>query len=138
MSFTGVQLGYGAKAELGRGVTPTYLVLTGCGDMSFPDQPSADVDVTSHSSPGRTEESIPGMRPVAEWTISKDYIQDTPEDVELEELLLSGETVQLRLTPPGGTARSWVAYVKSYVPTFPVKSQMKADLKLVVMAEIIT
>lgn len=137
MSFTGVKLGKDAAVRLGYGVTPAFLVLTGLGDFSNPDQPSADVDVTSHSSPGRTEEAIPGLMPVAEWTVSKDYIQGTAEDEKLEELRLSGETIQLEITPPGGTARTWAAYVKSYVPTFPVKSQMKADLKLVVMAEII-
>jgi hypothetical protein len=136
MASTGVTLGHGTIVRIGRGATPTYTKLTGMKVVSFPDQPRADVDVTHLESPNQTEESIPGLRPVADWTVNKHYVEANADDILLAALELTGETVILEITPFGGDAQKWAAYVKQFTPTFPADDKMTADLTMRVMSKV--
>ena len=137
MASTGVKLGKGCRVRIGRGATPTWTTLIGVGDVTFPEQARSSVDVTHMDSPGMTEEEIPGLRPVAEWTLSQHYIQGNAVDVLLSDLEDTGESVLLEITPPDGTAVSWAAIVKGWTPTFPVKDKQTAELKMAVMAKVV-
>lgn len=137
MASTGVTLGHGTIIRIGRGTgTIVYTKMTGAETVTFPEQPRADVDATWLESPDKTEESIPGLRPVADWTISKHYVPGGAEDDLLVDLEETGETVVLEITPFGGTAKKWSAYVKNYVPTMSAKGAMMVDLTLRVMAKV--
>ena len=137
MASTSVKLGYGTLVRIGRGGTPTWTTLLGVGDVTFPEQIRPDVDVTHMQSPGETEEGIPGLRPLGDWTLSQHYVQGNAVDLLLSDLEGTGETVLLEITPPDGTAVQWSGYVKGWTPTFPVKSQQMADLKMTIMAKVV-
>lgn len=143
MSSTGVKIGYGSTVRIGRiptvgsPPTPVFTQLTGLGDIIFPDLQAADVDVTHQESPGKTEETIPGMLSAADWSVDKHYIQGNAEDLLLNDLKATGETVILEITPPSGTPVEYSAYVKGYVPSLPIKEAMRAALTLRVSALIV-
>ena len=136
MASTGVKLGHGSTIRIGRGATPAWTNITGADTVSFPEQQRADVDVTCLTSPDETEESIPGLRSASDWSIDKHYVQGDAQDVLLLDLEDTGETIILEITPIGGTAVKWTAYVKGWTPTLPSKSQMMATLTLRVMAKV--
>lgn len=136
MVSTAVKLGKNTTVRIGRGATPTWTTLVGVGDVTFPEQVRPDVDVTHQASPGDTEEAIPGLRPLGDWTLNMHYVQGSAVDVLLTDLEGTGETVLLEITPPSGTAVKWTAYVKGWTPTFPVKEAQKADLRMTVMAKV--
>jgi predicted secreted protein len=137
MATLGVRLGKGALVRIGRGGTPTWTVMSGVEDITFPDQARADVDVTAHDSPGNSEENIPGLFVATDWSVTKHYVPENAEDALLQALVVSGENIILEITPPGATVPfRWTAYVKNWLPTVPVKDAMKAELVLRVMARI--
>jgi hypothetical protein len=82
---TGVKIGHGTTVRIGRGGTPTYTALVGFDTVAFPAQPRADVDTTHSGSPNETEESIPGLRAGADWTLSLHYVQGNAADVLLRQ-----------------------------------------------------
>lgn len=138
MASTGVRLGHGTVVRIGRGATPTWTTLTGVEDLTFPDQARGDEDVTSMDSPNETEEHIQSLRAAADWSMTKHFVPEDAEDVLLNSLEASGETVQLEITPAGSLVpRRWRCYVKNWLPTMPVKGAMKATLTLKVMAKIV-
>lgn len=137
MSSTGVRIGHGTVVRIGRGATPVWTTLTGCEDVTFPNQQRADEDVTSMDSPNETEESIAGLRAAADWKLTKHYVPDDAEDDLLTDLVSTREKVLLEITPPGSTTpRKWQGYVKGWTPTMPVKGAMKADLEMRIMASV--
>ena len=138
MASTGVKLGKNTVVRIGRGATPTWTTLSGCEDVSFPDRTRADEDVTSMDSPDDTEEFIPGLRTAADWTLTKHYVPEDPEDELLQDLEGSGELVLLEITPPGATIpHVWQGYVKKWLPTMPVKGAMKGELGMKIMAKVV-
>ena len=138
MASTGVRLGTNAVVRIGVGVGPTWITLTGCEDVTFPNRTPADVDVTSMDSPNFSEEYISGLFSSPDWTITKHYVPEDAEDVVLSGLEVSRAAVLLEITPPGATVpHTWQGYVKSWVPTMPVKDAMKAELMLKINSKVV-
>lgn len=133
---TAVKLGHGTTVRIGRGGTPTYTALVGFDTVSFPAQPRADVDTTHSSSPNETEESIPGLRAGADWTLALHYVQGNAADVLLLDLEDTKEIVLLEITPPGGAAVEWQGYVKQWTPTLPTKDKQTAELSMRILAKV--
>ena len=131
MSETGVNIGWGAKIRIGRGVTPTWFEIKGAGDFDFPQMQADDIDVTSHSSPNRTKEFIPGMTDNGEMTVPVDWVPDSEQDVLLRYLQQVGELIQIELTPTGSTAEEvYAGYVRQYGRAAPVQGKASANLVL--------
>lgn len=130
MSFTGVQLGYGAKIRIGRGVTPTWTALEGCGDFDFPQAESDEVKVTSHSSPNRTHEYVPGFTENGVMTVPIDWVPGSDQDILLRVLQQTGEIIQIEATPAGAgqTAEVYAGFVKRYGRSAPVEGKSSATL----------
>jgi len=138
MASTGVRIGHGARVRIGRGATPTWTVLSGVEDFSFPDTTPADEDVTSHDSPGAAEEFIPGLRTSPDWSVTKHYVPEDAEDDLLQELEASKELVLLEILPSGATEpHVWQGYVKTWLPTVPVKGAMKGELTLKIKFKVV-
>lgn len=128
MSTTGVNIGWGAGVRIGRGATPTWTALVGIGDFDFPAAQSDKIDVTSHSSPNRTKEFIPGMTDNGDMAVPLDYIPDSDQDQLLRYLQYSGEIIQIEITPKGGTAEAYAGYVATYTRQAPVQGKSSANL----------
>lgn len=130
MSFTGVDLGYGAKIRIGRGTgAVTWTDLAGPGDFEFPQMVADDVDVTSHSSPNRTKEYIPGLTDNGEMTVPVDWVPDSAQDILLFTLQRTGELIQIGCTPAGSLNEEvYAGYVKRYGRSAPVQGKATATL----------
>jgi len=138
MASTGVSLGHGARVRLGRGATPTWTTLTGTQDFTPPDLSPADEDATSHDSPGFAEETIPGLYPNPDWSISKHYVPEDAEDVLLAAVAASHETVLLEILPRGATEPFvYQGYVKQWLPTLPVKGVMTGELMMKILSRVV-
>lgn len=143
---SGVTLGYGTVARIGRflagSTTPTFYTIKGTEQLMFPDQTPEDVDVTSLTSPDRTEETIPGLKRVGTLTLPVQYAPGLATDTllsELDEFDADGlkEDVIFEIGRSGGTKRQWYAYVNSWRPTdINAKGKMMAELILKVKASI--
>ncbi|WP_323041144.1 phage tail tube protein [Gemmobacter sp.] len=132
MSVTGVNIGWGAVIRIGRGVTPTWTTLAGVGDFSFPQMQADDIDVTSHSSPDRTKEFIPGMIDNGEMSIPLDSVPGSTQDILLRVLNQTKELIQVGITPAGTglTEEVYACYVRSYDRQAPVQGKASATLAL--------
>jgi hypothetical protein len=138
-SVTNVKLGHGSTVRIGRGATPTWTALVGFDTVSFPAQPRADVDTTHSQSPNATEESIPGLRSGADFTLNLHYVQGGAIDVLLSDLEDTGELVLLEITPAGAgsTAVEWQAYVKEWTPTLPTRDKQTANLVMRIQNKVV-
>lgn len=138
MASAGVRLGKDTLVRIGVGPTPTWTVLSGCEDVTFPVRTPADVDVTSMDSPNNTEEFISGLFTAPDWSITKHYVPEDAEDVLLSGLEISHAQVLLEITPPGGSVpHRWLGFVKSWTPTMPVKDAMKAELMMKINSKVV-
>lgn len=128
---SGVTLGYGTMVRVGRGLVPTWTQMIGFDDVQFPDQTPTDIDVTHLNSPGRTEESIRGLNTVATLSLPLHYVPGSETDILLTDLEAQGsdEDILLEITPSGGGAHVWAAYVNSYrMTSAPVKDKKMAEV----------
>lgn len=137
-----VQIGYGTVIRVGRGETPTWTQIMGGETASIPSQPPEDIDVTHFQSPGRTRETIPGLKPVADYALELQYWPGSDTDVlltELDELTASGdrEIVLLEITPNGGSTWTFQAYLNEYVPSMSVGEKQMVTANWKVMARVL-
>ncbi|MBT9387021.1 hypothetical protein KM176_24485 [Pseudooceanicola sp. CBS1P-1] len=129
MSTTGVGLGYGARIRVGRGATPSWTELAGIGDFDLPDGEADEVDVTSHSSPNRSKEYIPGLLDNGTLSAPLDYIPESPQDMLLRYLRAAGELIQVEVTAAGATTPEvYAGFVKSYGRSAPVQGKSTATV----------
>jgi predicted secreted protein len=126
MAATLPAIGKGTIVRVGRGAGPTWTTLARVGDVTFPQAEAEDIDVTAQDSPGNALEFIAGLTDNGTVEIPTQYLPDSPTDVLLRALQLSGEAVQLEITPVNGTAEKWAAYVKAYGRSAPVKGVRQA------------
>lgn len=136
-----VDIGYGSVVRFGRGVTPTWTQLMGLETVTVPSQPNEDIDVTHQQSPGRTRETMPGLKPVADYALEMQYWPGSDTDVlltELDELTAKGEREigLLEITPNGGATWTFMAYLNEYVPTSPLGEKQMVTANWKVMARV--
>lgn len=134
---TGVTLGYDTIVRAGVGSPAVWVEWIGFDDVNFPDQTPDDVDVTHLRSPGGTEESIPGLKKVANFVLPLQYVPGSATDVSIAALEATGEDFIFEITPSGGGAHQWVAYVANYrMSSAPAKDKKMAEVSLRVKAKI--
>lgn len=130
----------GSTVRIGVGADPVvWTNIPGIDEVDFPDQTRPNLDVTHLESPGDTEETIRGMKPVAEWSKTMHYVEGSDADVALVALDASGDTFIMEFKPGAGAARQYSAYVNGYVPSgINPKGVMMAKLTVTIQAEIVS
>jgi hypothetical protein len=137
-----VDIGYGSVIRVGRGSGPAWTQLYGLETVTVPSQPPEDIDVTHQQSPGRTRETKPGMKPVADYALEMQYWPGSDTDVlltELDVLTSEGnrEIVLLEITPNGGSTWTFQAYLNEYIPSSPLGEKQMVTANWKVMARVI-
>ena len=132
MVATAPTSGKGTVVRIGRGSTPVWTTLARVGDVTFPSATIEELDVTAQDSPGNAMEFIAGLTDNGLFAVPMQYLPDSPTDVMLRAILLSGEIVQIEITPKGGTLERWAGFLKQYERSAPVKSvqQMTATFRV--------
>lgn len=107
----------------------------GITSLPFPERTPEDVDVTHMQSPGRTRETIPGLMPVADASLEKQYWPTHPGDILLEELAGLAETgesenVLIEFLIEGGTRRTYRGRINSYTPSSSVAETRMATVAM--------
>lgn len=138
-----VDIGYGSRIRIGRGAGPDWTEILGGDKMGVPSQPPEDIDVTTFHSIGRTRETKPGLKPVADYSLDLQYWPGSPHDLLMEELDLltaegTRETVLLEITPNGGHAFVFMCYINEYTPDMSVAEKQTVKVAFKVSARIIT
>jgi len=137
-----VDIGYGTVIRVGRGLGPTWTQIMGGEQAGVPSQPPEDIDVTHFQSPGRTRETKPGLKPVADYDLELQYWPDSETDIllrELADLTSAGEReiVLLEITPNGGSTWIFQSYLNEYVPSMSVAEKQMVTARWKVMARVI-
>ena len=139
MSSSGAVRGTGATVRVGVGDPVTWITLAGIETFDFPDQTRSELDTTHLGSPNDTEEAIPGMRPVAVWSVDLHHVPGSPTEVALSGLENTGEPMQLGLKAGGAAAteKVFAGYVKGYIPKgIGPKNVQMATFSVIVQAQI--
>lgn len=137
-----VDIGYGTVIRVGRGAGPTWTQIMGGETAGVPSQPPEDIDVTHFQSPGRTRETKPGLKPVADYSLELQYWPGSATDLlltELADLTSAGtrEIVLLEITPNGGATWVFQAYLNEYVPSSSVGDKQMVAAAWKVQARVI-
>lgn len=137
-----VEVGFGSVVRVGVGPTPTWTQLYGLETVTMPSQPPEDIDVTHQQSPGRTRETRPGLKAVADWSLEMQYWAGSDTDVLLEGLAEqtdAGEPtiVLLEITVYGGSPRTFQAYLNEYLPSSPIGEKQMVTANWKVMARVL-
>jgi hypothetical protein len=137
-----VDIAYDYEMWVGRTVaeTTTWTQILGIENLPFPDQVPEDVDVTHMQSPGRTRETIPGLLPVVDSSLEKQYWPEHAGDILLEdlaELTAAGtrEDVLIEFNTGGATPaarRTYRGYINSFTPSGAVgdKAMVAVAIKI--------
>lgn len=139
MSSSGAIRGAGSTVRVGVGDPVAWTTLAGIESFDFPDQTRPELDTTHLGSPNDTEEAIPGMRPVAVWSVDLHHVPGSPTEVLLAGLENTGEPLQLGLKAGGAAAteKVFAGYVKGYIPKgIGPKNIQMATLSVIVQAQI--
>ncbi|AUR01976.1 MULTISPECIES: phage tail tube protein [Phaeobacter] len=139
MSSSGAIRGKGSSVRVGVGDPVAWTKLAGIESFDFPDQSRPELDVTHLDSPNDTEEAIPGMRPVAVWTVDMHHVEGSATEVLLSGLEDTGEPMQLELKTGGAAAtpKVFAGYVKGYTPKgIGPKGVQMAALSILIQAKI--
>jgi hypothetical protein len=136
-----VDIGHGTVIRVLRGDPPVATQIMGGEQAGVPSQPPEDMDVTHFQSPGRTRETKPGMKPVADYTLSLQYWPGSETDellMELADLTARGEreVVLLEITPNGGSTWTFMSYLNEYVPSMSATEKQMVDANWKVMARV--
>ena len=135
-------IAYGYEMWIGRTVaeTTTWTEILGIENLPFPEQVPEDQDVTHMKSPGRTRETIPGLLPVADATLEKQYWPSDDGDVllnTLADLTAAGtrENVLIEFNTGGATPsarRTYRGYINTFTPTGTVgeKAMCSVTMKI--------
>lgn len=137
-----VDIGYGTVIRVGRGDPPEWTQIMGGEQAGVPSQPPEDMDVTHFQSPGRTRETKPGLKPVADYELTLQYWPGSDTDEELTELADktsagNREVVLLEITPNGGATWVFMAYLNEYVPSMEVGGKQMVACRWKVMARVL-
>lgn len=132
-----VDIAYDWEMWIGRTVAAvtTWTQVFGFEELPFPQQVPEDIDVTHMQSPGRTRETKPGLLPVADVSLTKQYWATNAGDVLLETLATltatgTAEDVLFEFHILGAARRTYRGYVNSFDPTGTVGDKAMANVNL--------
>ena len=105
--------------------TIVWTEILGIENLPFPTQVPEDVDVTHMKSPRRTRETIPGLLPVADATLDKQYWPESEGDILLDTLAYltaagTRETVLIEFSTGGAdpaARRTYRGYINTFTPS---------------------
>lgn len=127
MTASEVDIAYDYELWIGRTAivedapVTTWTQILGLEALPFPEKTPEDIDVTHMQSSGRSRESIPGLMPVADASVEKQYWPEHAGDVLLETLAGLTETgakedVMIEFHIPSAARRTYRGYVNSFIP----------------------
>lgn len=128
----------GTQIQIGDGATPeVFTTVAGAHDIDGPGGTNETIDITNHSSPGRTKEFVTGDK--GEETISF-KLEWNPADVQhaaLEDLYDSGELNNYRLVRKDvdATTDEFAALVTTFREGHPTGGTMQLDVELTISGE---
>jgi len=121
MAASNAILGFGTKYLIGSDASPSVLTeLLEVTDVVFPNLQGDDVEVTHHQSPDRTREYIAGLIEPGECSVTVNWIPGNATDVRTQELHISGENKQHRITLTNGVTWTFNGIVKGREPSTPI------------------
>lgn len=133
---------FGTLLKIGDGATPTegFTTIAEVLDISGPALKANTEDVTSHSSTGGWEESIPTTLAAGEVTFDVNFIPTTATQSQTSGLLrdLKNKTkrnFQLVFPDTGSTTWPFAAYVTGFEPKAPVKGKLSAAVTLMITGQ---
>jgi hypothetical protein len=139
MTASQVDIAYDWELWVGRenGGSYDFTQIFGLEDLPQPQQVPEQIDVTHMQSPGRAREEIPGLLPVAESSLEKQYWPEDAGDILLEELAAltaagAKEDVLFEFFIPNGARRTYRGYVNAFNPTGTVgdKAMVAVEMRI--------
>lgn len=132
-----VEIAYGWEMWIGRTVAEAtvWTQIYGFEELPFPSQVPEDIDTTHMKSPGRTRETKPGLLPVADVSLTKQYWPQNDGDSLLDTLAAltaagTPEYVLVEFHISGAARRTYRGYVNSFDPTGSVGDKAMAAVTL--------
>lgn len=97
-----------------------YTTVPGCGDFSTSIGERAEIDVTSHDSPGEFEETVLGMGTLASFPIPMRWDGDNDQQKAIKDAFMAAGSVGAKITHVDGTILTGSLLVKSLELSNPV------------------
>ena len=132
--MTAAKIGYGTTYEIwDAGSSPPAFVEISEVFSVTPGAPAADrIDATHFQSPNRRREYIPGLIDSGEASFEINWVPGNASDLLIRDLMDSGETVEHRITFPGGARVTFDASIIGYEKEIPVDDRMTATITVAV------
>lgn len=132
--MTEAKIGYGSKYAIwDAGLTvPAFVEVAEVINIT-PGEATADrVDATHMQSPGRRREYISGLIDNGEASFEINWVPGSDTDERLRDLFSSGETVEHKITFPGGITLTYDASIIGFSKVIPIDDRMTATITLAV------
>jgi predicted secreted protein len=133
--MTDARIGYGTIYEIFDPVAKKFVAVAEVINVT-PGEATADrIDATHMQSPGRRREYISGLIDNGEASFEINWVPGSATDERLRTLFESGQTVQHRITFPGGAPRLTVTYEASIIgfsKAIPIDDRMTATITVAV------
>ncbi len=135
--MTDAKIGYGSKYAIwDAGADPAAFVEVAEVINITPGEATADrVDATHMQSPGRRREYISGLIDSGEASFEINWIPGSDTDVMLRELFTSGDTVEHRITFPGGVTVTYDASIIGFSKAIPLDDRMTATITVAISGD---
>lgn len=119
----------GTLFQINTVVAPTvYTTVPGCGDFNTSIGDRAEIDVTSHDSPGDFEETVLGMGTLSTFTIPMRWDGKNAEQKAIKDAHMAAGSVGAKITHVDGTIVTGTLLVKSLELQNPVKGVFDANV----------
>lgn len=113
-----------------------YTALAECFEFTPPSATVAKVDVTHFKSPGRRNETIPGMTESGTASLQMNYVPGSASDVLIEAARAAGTIWDIVATYPNGVSVSFMGFVETYEQAIPLDDRLTANVGLSVTGDV--
>lgn len=128
----------GTKLKIGDGGTPEiFTEVAGCHDFDGPGGANETIDITNHSSPGRSKEFIAGDKGEEKISFELEWDPADTQHQAIEDLYDSGElnNFQYARVDDDATTDEFAAMVTNFREKNPVGGTMRLDVELTISGE---
>lgn len=132
--MTDAKIGYGTLYEIWDAAAspPAFVPIAEVFNVT-PGAAVADrIDATHYQSPDRRREYIAGLIDNGEGTFELNWVPGNPTDILIRDLMTSGETVEHRVTFPGGARVTYDASIIGFEKEIPVDDRMTATVTVAI------
>lgn len=124
---------FGLGTELRISIATVFTVVPWCQSISGPDETFDTVDVTTHSSPSRYREYIPGLKDGGEVTVTLNWDASDPAHQALQAANNAAELTAFQLFWPDyieDNLSDFNGYVTGLTRSSPTDAQITRDLTI--------